>query len=130
MYTKLMSHRFDIGMLLLRFGLAAVFLWFGFSQLFDSLKWVTIVPDYAVNLLHLPPAMIVMGNGIIEVILGSLLAMGFWVRIVAFILALHLIPITLEMGFSATGARDFGLVLAMLALSFIYNYKPEPQTVA
>lgn len=125
-----MSHRFDIGMLLLRFGLAAVFLWFGFSQLFDSLKWVTIVPDYAVNLLHLPPAMIVMGNGIIEVILGSLLAMGFWVRIVAFILALHLIPITLEMGFSATGARDFGLVLAMLALSFIYNYKPEPQTVA
>ena len=111
-------------------GLAAVFLWFGFSQLFDSLKWVTIVPDYAVNLLHLPPAMIVMGNGIIEVILGSLLAMGFWVRIVAFILALHLIPITLEMGFSATGARDFGLVLAMLALSFIYNYKPEPQTVA
>lgn len=129
MYTKFKLSRFDIGMLLLRFGLAAVFLWFGFSQLFDSLKWVSLVPDYAVNLLHIPPAMIVIGNGIIEIVLGCLLAMGFWVRIVSFILALHLIPITLEMGFGATGVRDFGLVCAMFALSLIYNFKSEEQTV-
>ncbi len=121
--------RFDIGILILRLGMAAVFLWFGFSQLFDSLAWVAIVPEWASNFLHIPPAMIVIGNGIVEVVLGSLLALGLWVRVVSFILALHLIPITLDMGFTAIGARDFGLVLASLALSFIYNFKPASPAI-
>jgi uncharacterized membrane protein YphA (DoxX/SURF4 family) len=122
--------RFDIGLLILRLGIAAVFLWFGFSQLFDSLAWVAIVPDWAVNILNIPPAMIVLGNGVIEVVLGSLLALGFWVRIVSFILALHLIPITLDMGFTAIGVRDFGLTLASFALSFLYDSKEKTnQTV-
>lgn len=122
--------RFDIGLLLLRLGLSAVFLWFGFNQLLNPDAWIRIVPDYATNLLHVSAATIVLINAIIEIVLGSLLAMGLWVRIVAFVLALHLIPITIEMGFSPTGTRDFGLVLAMLALSFIYDYKPELQTLA
>ncbi len=113
--------RQKLGINLLRFGLSAVFLWFGFSQLFDSLNWVAIVPDWAVNLVHLPPAMIVLANGIFEVILGSLLAMGFYVRIIAFILALHLVVITFDLGFVATGVRDFGLVIASFALALIYN---------
>lgn len=61
------------GLHLLRLGLAGVFLWFGFSQLIDSLRWVSIVPDWAVNLLNLPPAMIFMANGLLEVILGKTL---------------------------------------------------------
>lgn len=109
------------GMYLLRLGLAGVFLYFGFSQLLDSLAWVSIVPEWAVNVIHLPPAMIVMGNGVFEVILGSMLAMGFYVRIIAFVLALHLIPITLDFGFSPTAVRDFGLIIAALTLSLIYT---------
>lgn len=108
-------------MYLLRLGLAGVFLYFGFSQLLDSLAWVSIVPEWAVNVIHLPPAMIVMGNGVFEVILGSMLAMGFYVRIIAFVLALHLIPITLDFGFSPTAVRDFGLIIAALTLSLIYT---------
>lgn len=115
--------RQEIGMHLLRLGLATLFLWFGFSQLFNSLIWVSIVPDWAVNLIHLPPAMIVMGNGIFEIILGSLLAMGFFVRIVAFILALHLLPIAIDFGLVATGIRDFGLAISSFALSLIYTNK-------
>lgn len=102
-------------------GLAFVFLWFGFSQLFDSLLWVDTVPDWAVNFLSLPPAMIVMGNGIMEIILGSLLAMGFFVRTVSIILTLHLIPIIFEFGLNPTGVRDLGLALASLSLSLIYT---------
>lgn len=113
--------RQTFGIHLLRLGLAGVFLWFGFSQLIDSLQWVTIVPDWAVNLLHLPPAMIVMANGVFEIVLASLLAMGFFVRITSFILALHLILIAFDFGFSATGIRDIGLVLSSFALSFIYT---------
>lgn len=111
----------SIGIHILRIGLAFVFLWFGFSQLIDSLSWVDMVPDWAVNLLHLPPAMIIMANGLFEVVLGTLLAMGFFVRIISLVLALHLIPITLDFGLVATGVRDFGLVVASVALSLIYS---------
>lgn len=113
--------RQTIGLHILRLGLSGVFLWFGFSQLIDSLSWVAIVPDWAVNLLHLPPAMIVMGNGVCEVILGTLLAMGFFVRIISFVLALHLLPIAFDFRTSATGIRDLGLVISSLSLSLMYT---------
>ncbi len=105
---------------LLRFGMSAVFLWFGFSQLFDSLKWVSVVPSWAVSLFNIPPAMIVMGNGLFEVVLGTLLAMGFFVRIISLVLGLHLLPIALSFGLTAIGVRDFGLSVASLTLSLIY----------
>lgn len=115
------TFRQNIGIHLLRLGLASVFLWFGFSQLFDSLKWVSIVPDWAVNLLHIPPAMIVMGNGLFEVTLGTLLAMGIWVRFCSFVLGLHLLVISFDFGLSAIGVRDFGLTIASFALSLVYK---------
>ena len=68
------------GILILRIGLAALFLWFGFSQLIDGLSWVSWVPEWAVNLLHIPPAMIVLLNGAFEVVAGSLLALNIWTR--------------------------------------------------
>lgn len=113
--------RQQLGVNLLRLGLAFVFLWFGFSQLMDSLKWVTIVPQWAVDFIHLPPAMIVMANGLFEIVLGSLLALGFFVRIISFVLALHLLVIAFDFGFTATGVRDLGLVVATFAFSLIYT---------
>lgn len=107
------------GLLILRLGLASVFLWFGFSQLFDGLNWVSWVPEWAVNFLNLPPAMIVLGNGLLEVVLGSLLALGLWVRITAIILAIHLATIIIEVGLTAIGVRDFGLMMATIALAFL-----------
>lgn len=110
-----------LGIHLLRLGLAGVFLWFGFSQLMDSLRWVSIVPEWAINFLSIPPAMIVMANGLFEVIVASLLAMGFFVRITSFILGLHLLVIAFDFGFTATGIRDLGLVIASFALSLLYK---------
>jgi uncharacterized membrane protein YphA (DoxX/SURF4 family) len=118
--------RQTIGMHVLRLGLSAIFLWFGFSQIIDSLNWVSSVPDWAVNFLHIPPAMIVMGNGAFEIVLGSLMAMGFFVRTISLILALHLIPITVDFGLVATGVRDFGIIIASLSLSFIYTKNSSP----
>ncbi len=111
--------RTQTGLLILRLGLAAVFLWFGFSQLLDGIHWVGLVPEWAVNLVHLPPAMIVLGNGLFEVVLGGLLAIGFWVRISALLLGLHLALITVDIGLSAIGVRDFGLVAATIALALL-----------
>ena len=113
--------RQEFGMHLLRLSIAGVFLYFGFSQLIDSLSWVGVVPAWATDLINLPPAMIVMANGIFEIIMASMLAMGFFVRIISFVLALHLIPIALSFGFSATAVRDLGIALSAIALSFIYT---------
>lgn len=114
----------DIGVLILRYGLAVVFLWFGFSQLLDGINWVSWVPEWAVNLLHIPPAFIVLANGLFEVIAGTLLALNIWTRWVALALALHLLVITIEIGATAIGVRDFGLTAATLTLSLL-AYKKE-----
>lgn len=108
-----------IGYHILRLGLAAVSLWFGFSQLVDSINWVGWVPEWAVNLINLPPAMIVLGNGVFEVVLGALLALNLFVRPVAALLALHFLVITIEIGMTAIGVRDFGLTCATAALAFL-----------
>lgn len=112
-----MTHA-QIGEKILRYSLSAVFLYFGFSQLFDSTSWVYLVPNWATNLSNLAPATIVLANGIFEITLGTLLAMGLFVRPISIILALHLALVTIEMGFTPTGARDFGLTFATAALFF------------
>jgi len=113
-----------IGLLILRLGMAAVFLFFGFSQLFDGINWVGIVPEWAVNLVHLPPAMIVLGNGLFEVVFGTLLALGLFVRPIAVLLALHLLVIAAGFGLTPIGVRDFGLTLATLSLAFLEKKNP------
>ncbi len=109
------------GFLILRLSLAIVFLWFGFSQLMDGVNWVYLVPEWAVNIIHLPPAMIVLGNGLFEVVAGTLLAMGFFVRPIAVLLALHLALIAFELGLTPVGVRDFGLTMATLSLAFLFK---------
>lgn len=113
------------GILSLRLGLAAMFLWFGFSQLVDGLNWVSWVPEWAVNTLHLPPAMIVLANGAFEVIAGALIAFNILTRWVALALALHLAVITVEIGMSQIGVRDFGLTMATLALSLLSSSQQQ-----
>ena len=114
-----MSQHNKIGLLILRLSMAGVYLYFGFSQLFDSVNWVSLVPTWAYNLLHVPPAMVVLGNGLFEVIAATLLALGVWVGPLAILLALHLFFIALTFGISPIGVRDFGLTRATLSLFFL-----------
>lgn len=107
------------GLLILRLGLSIVLLWFGFSQLFDGINWVALVPDWAANLLHLPPAIIILINGSFEVVAGLFLAVGVWTRWLTLLLALHLALITFVMGLTSIGVRDFGLATAALSLFFL-----------
>jgi uncharacterized membrane protein YphA (DoxX/SURF4 family) len=104
------------GMWVLRMGLAALFLWFGFSQLMDGVNWVSWVPEWAPAFLHIPPAMIVLLNGAFEVIAGTLIAINVLTAPAALLLALHLAVIVFDIGFSAIGVRDFGLMAATFAL--------------
>lgn len=106
---------------MLRLSMAGVYLYFGFSQLFDSVAWTSLVPEWAYNMLHVPPAMVVMGNGLFEVVLATLLAAGVWVGPIAILLALHLFLIALTFGLTPIGVRDLGLAFATLSIFFLHR---------
>ena len=118
--------RQEWGIFVLRIGLAALFLWFGFSQLLDSLSWVSWVPEWAVNLLHIPPAMIVLLNGAFEVIAGALIALNLFTRWAALLLGLHLVVLVIDIGLTPIGVRDFAIMMATFALAFLTgaDFKP------
>lgn len=106
----------NLGLLILRLGLAAVFIWFGYSQITNNAMWLRLVPEWASSIMAAET--IVMMNGWFEVVMGALLALGIFTRVVALILALHLIPIISALGYSANAVRDFGLAVSMLSLVF------------
>lgn len=102
--------------LLLRYGMAIVFLWFGFSQLHNPSPWITFLPSW-VTMMPISENHFVQLNGLFEVIAAALLLIGAYVRISALLLGLHLFGIALSIGITSTGVRDFGLAIASLALA-------------
>jgi uncharacterized membrane protein YphA (DoxX/SURF4 family) len=107
------SHH-KLGIYLLRFGLVAVYIYFGISQLIDPVSWSGIVPAWA-TLGLIDPVTIVYGNAVFEIIFAGLLAFGVWTKWVSILLGIHLGVITLTLGLTPAGVRDFGLTLATFA---------------
>lgn len=109
----------NIGTALLRISLAFVFLWFGFSQISNPSIWTSFVPEWATNIMD--AGVLVLLNGVLEIIAGFLLAFGIFPRYVALLLGVHLFIIATSLGLSAIGVRDIGLALATLSLFFFEN---------
>ncbi len=101
---------------LLRFGLAFVFLWFASNQIAAPEKWVGFLPGF-VKSLPMSAVTFVLCNAVFEIVGASLLLLGAWTRPAALILGLHLLGIAFTIGLSATGIRDVGLAVAALALA-------------
>lgn len=99
-----------------RIGMALVFLWFGFTQVTGPESWVSLIPEFITNTTHLSALTFVYINGGMEIILGILLILGIYTRISALILALHLLAITVDVGYNAIGIRDFGLTMATFSI--------------
>lgn len=101
---------------LLRIGMAIVFVYFGTSQLQHPQSFVGWLPK-EVGLIPIQPTTFVALNGAFETFFGVLLLFGIWTRISAALLGLHLLGITFTIGFTEVGIRDLGLSLATLALA-------------
>jgi uncharacterized membrane protein YphA (DoxX/SURF4 family) len=101
---------------IVRIGLALVFLWFGSSQIIDTSFWGGFIPDWVVNLSHLSATTLVHFNAGFEIVFGLCLLAGYFTRVVAFFLALHLLDIMFTMGYTSIGVRDFGLSLAAISV--------------
>ncbi len=102
----------------LRFGLAFVFLWFGFSQIQNPGPWTAFLPDFLSGL-PVRETQIVLLNGVFEIVASVLLILGAYTNIVALLLSLHLFGIAFSIGLTATGVRDLGLAISTLALSML-----------
>jgi uncharacterized membrane protein YphA (DoxX/SURF4 family) len=55
-------------------------------------------------------------NGWFELVFGLALFVGFYTRLSAFLIAIHLLHITITVGYSAIGVRDFGLAISALSV--------------
>jgi uncharacterized membrane protein YphA (DoxX/SURF4 family) len=112
----------DIGIYILRLGLAVVFLYFGISQILDQSRWIYLVPDRFLdfNISEILKSKIVFLNGIFDKFIALSLISGLFIRIFSLLGFIHLLSITIfSLGFGPSGIRDLGLSFAMLSLFFL-----------
>ena len=102
--------------IVLRISLGLVFLWFGFTNIFNHESLVGYLPEFVYSLgISLQSIMLL--NGIFEIVFGTLLIIGLFTRVVAFILFLHVLSIMFSLGYNDVAIRDFGLAFASLSIS-------------
>ena len=123
--------------IVLRLGLAGVFIWFGLSQIFDPNAWTSYIPDIAIHVTGISAFILVIGNGIFEVVMAILLVFGIWVRPVAALLFLHMCGILATVGLDSIGVRDVAIAAGLLSVTLYGNdviswhYKPpQPPELA
>ena len=101
--------------IVLRISLSLVFLWFGFTSIFNYEVLVGYLPEFVYSLgISLQSIMLL--NGIFEIVFGTLLIIGLFTRVVAFVLFLHILSIMFSLGYNDVAIRDFGLAFATLAV--------------
>lgn len=99
----------------LRIALSLVFIWFAIDQFRDPEMWSGFVPLWIIDM-GFSATMLVTANAVFEIVFGTLLLLGIFVRPVAFLLAIHLAGITISLGYNSIAIRDFGLTLATFAV--------------
>lgn len=99
----------------LRVSMSIIILWFGVQQAIDAASWTSYLPSW-IGIVPLSQITIVHMNAVFEIVFGTFLFLGFYTRIVAFFLALHLFGIASVLGYDAIGVRDFGLALSTTAI--------------
>jgi len=108
----------DKASLLLRFGLATVFLYAAISSLVSPRDWIGYVPDFVQVLLSAEVALT--GLSIVELILAAWLVSGVYVRYAALVAATLLAGVTISnLSLLPISFRDIGLFFAALALAVL-----------
>ena len=103
---------------IIRIALALVLLWFGIDEIINPENWFGYIPQWFNNFIPFSLETFFLLNGIFEIIIGVLLFIGLYTRIIAFIAAFHLLSITIAVGYNDIGIRDFGLTLMAVSLIF------------
>src|SRR3989344_1409028 len=100
--------------LVVRIAVSVVFLWFGINQLIQPDMFMGYLPHFLLQSNYAQAA--IYANGIAEVMLGTLLIVGFYTKAAALLLSLHLLSIIVTLGYNDIAVRDFGLMLATFSI--------------
>lgn len=106
--------RYGLSYLVLRAGLGLTFLLIGIDILRHPEVWIGYVPDALP--FGIPRAMGLKLSGMFDGLLGALMAVRMFPKIVAGLAALHLAVVLIGYGLDAVTVRDVGLLAAALAL--------------
>ena len=103
---------------IIRISLALVLLWFGIDELRHPEYWVGFLPPWLSPLLPVSIDTFLLFNGIVEILIGSFLLIGFYTRVFGAIACLHLLLIAIAVGYNDIAIRDIGLCAMALSLVF------------
>ena len=101
---------------ILRIGLGITFLWIGILIFKDPASWGGYLQPWAANLLPVPIEQAMVGTAVLDMIIGIMLLLGFWVWIGALLAAIHLVIVLVTSGITDITARDIGLLAGAVAL--------------
>lgn len=102
------------GPLLLRVGLAFVFVFAGVAALSNPSNWIGYIPTWIQNTLPFPAEIFLKIHASADILIGVLLLFGVWIRWVALAGALFLLSIVIFYGIDEVTFRDIGLIGALL----------------
>jgi len=94
-------------------------LWIGIDEILNPENWFGYIPSWIYSILPFSLQTFIFLNGIFEIMIGILLLLGVYTRIVAFIATLYLLVISLSIGYNDIAIRDLGLT--MMAISLIFS---------
>ena len=100
--------------LVVRIAMSVVFLWFGVNQLIQPDMFMGYLPNFLLQSDY--AQMAIYANGLAEVILGTMLIVGFYTKAAALLLSLHLLSIIITLGYNDIAVRDLGLMLATFSI--------------
>ena len=111
---------FKLPHLILRIGLAAVFLWFGIDKFFHPTYWINAwVPGGVLSFFDkfgVNDLQFIYLNGIFEVLVGLSLLTGVFIKFFSALAILFLVLIFIFIGFNEVVIRDVGLIGGFAAL--------------
>lgn len=108
----------NYSIVIIRISLALVLLWFGIDEVLNPEAWFGYIPIGLSQILPISNDIFITLSGIFEIIVGIMLLVGLYTRIIALIVALHLFFIIISVGYNDIGVRDFGLMAMSISLIF------------
>ncbi len=103
---------------ILRIAIGVLFLYFGLQQLISPSEWIGFVPNFVLGF-GLSANTLVIFNGVVELVLGVMLLIGVYTRVVALLLFINLLIIVFSIGMNPLGIRD--LILAIVTFVVFLN---------
>lgn len=113
--------------LLLRLGLAAVFLWFGVDKLLHPTYWLTVWTSPRLTSLigtfGISESQLIYAGGLMEVLIGLSMVSSILAKTFSLFAILYLSVILILNGLTEITVRDLGLVGGLFAILFWPNFR-------